>query len=146
MRVVFLDFDGPLVPIRPDGKKTRPAVALPGAVDNLNDLVTDTGASVVISSSWRIANSLLKLNQVLKKWGCGFEAVDKTPSLKNSPGRGVEIWHWLCMNRHESFVVLDDEDLEMGPVLENLVKVDGVRGFTAKDAEKSREILLRCAS
>lgn len=143
MRVIFLDLDGVLVPLLPNFHKSRPAIALLEAVDNLNDLVTDTGASVVISSSWRIANSLLKLNQVLKKWGCRFEAVDKTPSLKNSPGRGVEVWHWLCLNQHESFVVLDDESEDMGPVLENLVKIDGKVGLTALDVEMARNLLCK---
>jgi hypothetical protein len=136
-----LDFDGVLVPLKPNLRKSRPAVAKPEAVANLNSLVANTGARVVISSSWRIANSLLKLNQVLRKWGCEFEAVDKTPFLKNSPGRGVEVWHWLCLNQHESFVVLDDESADMGPVLESLVEVDGKAGLTAEDVERAMKIL-----
>lgn len=40
MKIIFCDFDGVLVPLLPNLRKTRPAVALPEAVDNLNDLVS----------------------------------------------------------------------------------------------------------
>ncbi|MDI1451339.1 HAD domain-containing protein [Polyangium sp. 6x1] len=126
MKIVFLDFDGvlnhSLMQILED-RDTRKRFS-PPAVERLNTIVKRTGARVVVSSSWREWNSVDKLRTLLAEEGFVGEVLDHTPILHPrtmrlrdpNPGetRCREIMQWLdaLPERPESFVVLDDLDLE----------------------------------
>ena len=71
MRVVFLDFDGVLN----DGF----GGGLPLLVDRLNRVTQQTGAVIVVHSSWRWGRSVEKLREILRSWGVTGSVCDKCP-------------------------------------------------------------------
>jgi HAD domain in Swiss Army Knife RNA repair proteins len=108
MKVVFLDIDGVL-----NCKRTPNPRSFPYIVDELllarfRDLLRRTGASVVLSSTWRYDPAGLF---AARHYGIPF--VDITPDLPQEP-RCKEILEWLRahpeVTRH---AVIDDEDDEL---------------------------------
>lgn len=143
MKVIFLDFDGVLNshafmrsdPV--DGAHLRESAALdPAAVLRLNRLVAETGAAVVVSSSWRYGRSVDRLRGILEERGFVGQVLDKTAdwSRKEMNGlyvaqeRGDEIRKWLDEHPEvTSFVVLDD-DSDMTAVRDHHVKTSLFNG------------------
>lgn len=117
MKVVFLDFDGVLNSVRwyQTGMKESQCALYyakkidPAAVGLLNQLVDRTGASVVISSTWRRFADDVAV-RTLRARGFMGQIIGKTPEL--STFRGLEIQSWLSTPPVpvESFVILDDEN------------------------------------
>lgn len=129
MRIIFLDIDGVL---NCSDSKSRCGSFI--GIDNkkvklLKQIVYETGAKIVLSSSWRIGwdkNSELcnshgiYLNNKLRK--SNLFILDRTKSLSC---RGEEIKQWTDSHNVEEWVVLDDEmfrDYEELGILEHLVK------------------------
>ena len=104
---------------------------MPSAIENLNNLIEQTGAEIVVSSSWRKLYTLKQLRGILKKNGFKYPEIiiDKTPNFNVQWNveycRGEEIYRWLEDKDYlnHSFVILDD-DSDMGRLLENLVKTN----------------------
>lgn len=161
MRVVFLDFDGPIIPVmshvcpRISGKGAQ---AWPPCVAALNRITDTTGAKIVISSSWRWANLGKDAEDYLKQWGVTGEVIDITPILETAwkPGnklwvgvpRGREIQAWLDKNKKldadkcESFVIIDD-DKDMEHLAPFLIHTPFDVGLTENDANRAIEMLNR---
>ena len=59
--LIFLDFDGVIV--TPKQKPNKTAVA------NLNHLIEQTGAEIVVSSTWRLGGGGY-VRRCLRSWGC----------------------------------------------------------------------------
>ena len=118
MKIIFLDFDGVLNSHKYMGsdaykketqgmtggqvmKLAHHAHIDPAALKILNKLVDQTGATVVVSSTWRIIYSVEELNKMCKARGATFTIVDKTPELPRRFSefipRGKEIAHYLKM-------------------------------------------------
>src|SRR5581483_4761430 len=121
MKVIFLDFDGVIVPAHSwrerKGKSER---GWKPCVDALNHITDTTGAVIVVSSTWRLGEEVIALRELLRGWGVTGSVVGKTPRLTVSEtdfrelDRGHEIQWWLDQrgNRRgdvESFVILDDD-------------------------------------
>jgi len=147
VRVIFLDFDGVIVPFAKKYQKRRPALVSAEAVTCLNAVIKETGAKLVITSSWRKFAPIEKLDECVKKWGVVGDVVGKTVSLNKS--RGKEIADWLqgapeffhLLDPIESYVILDDEE-DMDPVKDHLVKVQNpVLGLLMSEALQAIEIL-----
>jgi hypothetical protein len=108
MKVVFLDIDGVL-----NCSKTPNPRNLPYVVDELllarfRDLLRRTGASVVLSSTWRYDPAGLF---AAKHYGIPF--IDVTPDLPQEP-RCKEVLEWLRTHPDVSrYAVIDDEDDEL---------------------------------
>jgi len=166
MKIVFLDFDGVLnnIPWLTSGRRAAregldsesdvwEALTFdPGCIDQLNRIVSETGAAVVISSAWRYNRTIAELWDILD--GCGFEGdvIGKTrPSRRFENGswepRGAQIVDWLEVGRLlfgvevESFVILDDQD-HIGEALAPftvLTTRDG--GLTIEEADRAIRIL-----
>jgi hypothetical protein len=133
MRLIFLDFDGVLN--SPEHFRAisgkRPGHEWdsldPAAVRRLNRIIDATGASVVISSSWRHGRSVEQLAKTLE--GAGFlgRVIAKTPDFMGRSQRGDEIAAWLNAAigigrlRIDGFVVLDDDD-DMDAVRDRFIK------------------------
>lgn len=104
---------------------------MPSAIESLNSLIEQTGAEIVVSSSWRKLYTLKQLRGILKKNGFKYSEIiiDKTPSFEVQWNveycRGEEIYKWLKDKDYlnHSFVILDD-DSDMGRLLGNLVKTN----------------------
>lgn len=102
LKVVFLDFDG-VVSTQNSGWNIDPAkVAL------IDRLCQETGAQIVVSSSWRIGETPESLQKIL---GCQSPVIGLTPWPRNDVVRGDEIRAWLKSHGRdvEAYVILDDE-------------------------------------
>lgn len=144
-RIIFLDIDGVLNNPKSLMDGNKPDI---DCIKALNWLVAETGAKIVVSSTWRGRPDLL---DVFKSWGCNFEVIGITPSLESKTVNGVfigkergnEIAKWLEKNRGkwEFFVILDDDD-DMGHLKPNLVQTNYKYGLTWADARKAKSLLM----
>lgn len=152
--LVFLDIDGVLA-LPEDYKLPWSRPATPGGVqypygfsrdpvNNRLELLSRTGADVVVSSTWRMGRSEEELSMIFEDQGIlGVNVVDTTPVLKDGH-RGDEIWSWLKthfdLEGRVPFVILDD-DTDMGPLLPWLVWTSPLEGLTASRARAAEDIL-----
>lgn len=127
MKVVFLDIDGVLNSRSYITKMGElwddPQHQIdPAAVIRLNRLTDATGASIVVSSTWRLAFRyyLDKLQACMASYGITAPVVGMTPDfvvptdgqvLLATGTRGDEITAWLDDNNVIRFVILDDESV-----------------------------------
>mmetsp|Transcript_152770 Transcript_152770/g.292591 ORF Transcript_152770/g.292591 Transcript_152770/m.292591 type:complete len:226 (+) Transcript_152770:89-766(+) len=144
IRLIFLDVDGVLA--------TRPRVVEHRCARLIYQLISATGASIVISSTWRYAlASKQLLLQGLVAVGCSRTAiVGQTPD-KNPLDRPDEIRSWIAKHWQQiqdvttdcRYVVIDDWDLlDIDATLEpHFVRTHASRGFTAADLHKALRIL-----
>jgi hypothetical protein len=105
----------------------------------LNKLTDASGAAIVVSSSWRLDN---KIARKLRYAGVTGEIVGRTPR-RQAGERGLEILAWRLEQMHEGpFVILDDDD-DMGPLKENLVRTSMEHGLREEDVNMALQILAR---
>jgi hypothetical protein len=107
MKVIFLDIDGVLNSaetmkegIHLDNKK----------VVLLNNIIKETGAKVVISSSWRIGSTVKEIQKQLRLAGLRKypNIIGFTPNPKTG-FRGDDIERWLQDNKEVTqYVIVDD--------------------------------------
>ena len=146
MKVIFLDIDGVL-----NCRKTPNPRKFPYIIDNellarFRQLLEQTGASVVLSSTWRHDPAGIFS---AKHYGVPF--IDITPDMPSEP-RCKEILEWL-RNKPEvtRYVVIDDEDDELDELplfqpssrtglTEKIVAgvADHLNGKTDKDMRRNR--------
>ena len=74
------------------GGPSPDSVADPDAVCALNYLIAETGACLVITSTWRLEYSLGELTELLRSWRVQAEILGVSPS---GVSRGEEIQDWL---------------------------------------------------
>ena len=154
MKVVFLDIDGVLnstgflLEARKKSFFEKDVDEIdPTRVALLNKIVEQTGAVIVISSSWRNILCLADLRELLRRRGFTGKVISQTPSL-NFPGRvrGDEIQAFLDERRGWrpvlDFVILDD-DSDMGELSFYLVKTDPAVGLTEADVARAVVLLER---
>jgi hypothetical protein len=110
-KIIFLDIDGVLNVI-PQGHDKFGGIFHPHLVDNLTNIIKQTGADIVISSSWRM-NGLIELRAMWKERKLPGELVGVTPILYKHV-RGAEIEQWLQQNFCDKYVIIDD-DIDMLP-------------------------------
>jgi len=142
MRYIFLDFDGVLVPLESPSKKARPAEAEPRCMAQLNRIVAETDAKIVLTTSWSLFNSAEALGRVLNRWGFLGDVIGAVP--KEPYTRGAKVLAWLAANPGvESFVAIDDEELDMEEVAHNLVVTNPMFGLGKVTATMAIDLLLR---
>jgi len=139
MKIIFLDVDGVLSSF---GERGLCALRL----DMFAAVVKQTGADVVLSSTWRMPqcrDQRMRLQHELGKRGA--EIADWTPIAMDLKTRGDEIQ--VYMNRFRrgevtDFVILDDDpNDEMGALKSHLVKCDGYAGLTQENCEEIKRRL-----
>lgn len=154
-RLAFLDFDGVLNSERFFVTRPPGTVALdPVAIDLLNGLVARSHARIVISSTWRIGQTLGALRALLGRVGFKGRVVGKTPDYcghyqagawVNPRRRGEEIQAFLdgwTGKPVEAFVILDDEsEEEIAPLSHRLVRTSWAEGLTQDHIERSIAML-----
>lgn len=150
MKIVFLDFDGPIIPLQShETKRPIDKKAWPEAVAALNRITSTTGAVLVISSTWR-GYGLRKIQTLLESWGVTGKVIGLTPMLFDKKGgiwkatlRGEEIAKYLHgKNDVEAFVILDDDN-DMGELETHLIQTPFIIGLTEKDADLAIDMLTR---
>lgn len=133
MKIIFLDIDGVLNVIG-QGHDEYGQLFHQHFMDNLKRIIDETGAKIVVSSSWR-KSGLNVMQEMWKHRGLAGEVIDVTPSLYLQKGgsiqfwndkleqhptpkirgysipRGCEIEYWLNNENYEveSYVILDDD-------------------------------------
>ncbi len=138
-RVVFLDIDGVLAPIR---RWDRYGDLDPGCIRVLNEIVAGAGAVVVVSSTWRHGKSITQLQAMLEAEGFIGCVIDKTATGELGADRGDEIAAWLAEHAVGGYVIIDDH-ANMGELRTRLVLTHPARGLQPADAPRAIEILKR---
>lgn len=145
--ILFLDFDGVLNsadymaanPSAFDRRRSTWEMIDPMAVMELNWLIERSGASCVVSSTWRKLYPLSDLQRFLDRRGFTSKLLSCTPVKNNA--RGHEIQDWLNFYGYgESFVILDD-DSDMVHLCPYLVKTSWKTGLTRHDCERALDVL-----
>lgn len=151
MKIIFLDIDGVLnnrgFICRPERNRHLPDLENmadmidPIMVERLNHILDASGASVVVSSSWRIGETNANLRWILNSRGFKGQIIGKTRS-PHGPNfdRDSEIQAWLDEhNDVESFVILDDG--EIFSLLDHQVLTSFEVGLLDEHIEKALKIL-----
>jgi hypothetical protein len=154
MKIIFLDIDGVLNHHEYMAKKAQPGFEYNPEIERqhhldresiarLNALCERTGASVVVSSMWRLIYKNAALRGILGAFGFTGKLIGSTPI--NNQIRGVQIAEFLesytrARGPVESFVILDD-DSDMGPLKHRLVQTSFNDGLTDVHVERAVEML-----
>ncbi len=128
MKIIFLDIDGVL------NNDDTPGEFIcwdPNLIKILNRIIEETGAKIVLSSTWRkIEYRCDAIKNDMK-----INYIGKTPILWKK--RGIEIQEWLDENPDvEKFVILDD-DSDMVHLMPHLLQTDGEFGLTNEIADEA---------
>lgn len=119
MKVIFLDFDGVMdtayydYALIRDHKPNRDAygpIFDPKCVDYLRQILEQTGANIVVSSTWKFLMSYAQLLQMWKDRNLPGQIIGVTPTYTDR-NRGYEIDLWLqeCAVPCQ-YVIIDDLD------------------------------------
>jgi hypothetical protein len=142
-KLIFLDFDGVLnsdLSVSQLGTRYK---FWPQSVQALNQLLSESGALIVISSTWREHWTLKENAASLEQAGLLPGRVVGKTSVSGGE-RGIEIDSWLKSVPYvvESFVILDDKD-DMAMHRQRLVRVDPKIGFGVQEARQAIELLAK---
>lgn len=152
MKVIFLDIDGVLNSVSSFIYNNRMHFLgltqdfsheslCPIACSNLQYVLEECpDIKLVISSTWRKYYSLEEIKAKFDRYGVDSSRIVGMNPIDSSY-RGKEIQEYLDLHPEiTQFAILDD-DSDMEPNMERLVKVDSRNGFTFTDAEKLIEML-----
>ena len=151
MKVIFLDIDGVLNHeqhykwlMETDEptlmQRTYPYTEFnPKSCQLLNEIIKETDAKIVVSSSWRL-DGLAKLNKLFRFFGLP-NAIDVTPCLNTA--RGIEIGAWLAAHPEvTNYVILDDDEDMNAEQMPFFIKTNPYEdGLNNKDKNKAIELL-----
>ena len=108
------------------------------SVQLVKKLVEETGAEIVLSSTWRLNPKYI---EALEKF-TGLKVSNKTPRLPYLI-RGQEIAQYLYKHREvTNYVIIDDDSDMLEEQKEHFVQVDAKKGFTVTEMLKCKTILL----
>jgi len=124
----------------------------PKKIKLLNKLIKDTGAKVVISSTWKKSSTWRKgrtveiLQDILDRNGFKGKIIGLTPCLyleKNFMPRGIEIYSYLKDNQKHNtrYVIFDDDSDMMLWQKDNFFLVDNYCGLTPNIIYKATRFL-----
>lgn len=135
MKVIFLDFDGVLNSMdyarrtRQIGDSCTVYDLDPDAGARIKKLVDLSGAKIVISSTWRINNTLAELQYDLESFGIAKEdVIGVTPRMNAERGYEIQAWLDKTTEEIESYVIIDDSS-DMAHLLPRLVRTSWKTGF-----------------
>ena len=152
MKVIFLDIDGvlnheqhykwlmetdeptPLQEVYPYSEFN------PKSCQLLNEIIKETGAQIVVSSSWRLDGEN-RLNSLFKHFGLP-RIYDITPVFNNRV-RGDEIKQWLSEHPNvDKYAILDDDTDMLPEQIPFFIKTNPYEdGLNEECKEKAIEIL-----
>ena len=153
-KVVFLDIDGVLngypfldeveanSTARPLSRQWWSEFIDDDLMERLNQILEETGAVVVLSSSWRMRWPTEELQELFEEHGFRGQFVSATGNEPRGK-RGAQIARWLEYAPFEvtSYVCLDD-DLDMDPVKARWIQTSPDRGgITEQEARRAIALL-----
>ena len=135
MKVIFLDIDG-VLNTNSDREISSDKLKL------LSELVSKTGADVVLSSSWRNWWNHPKINvpgSFITKWKNQFldNNISITLTTELECPKNISIEKFIIQHDVKRFVVLDDQNV----FDKNLVQTNGDIGLTHSDCQKAAQLL-----
>lgn len=164
-KIIFLDIDGVIA------TNERIVDGTWGLVDAkqklLGDILNETGAEIVLSSSWRY-NDLHNTKIYMERKGFWFvekivgitirahSYIDKESKIHLSIPRGVEIKQWLDTNIHSEngknwdrkklglhyqYVILDDDTDMLYEQKDNFINTDSFNGLSRANSINAINIL-----
>lgn len=107
---------------------------------NLQTLVDNTRADIVISSSWRILYPISSLSKMFKEVGLKINIVGETRNLSNCI-RGEEVESYLDNINYKNYVIIDDSTDFYAWQKPCLVNTDPGFGLSEIDVAKAIRIL-----
>lgn len=147
MKIIFLDIDGVLNSRKYlqsfRYKKRRTRLKFPDcdldlvAIQHLNKICRETGAYIVISSSWREFDDCIP---ALQRNGLNAPVVGKTPVLERATAtRGEEIDAWTGWENHKisKYLILDDDSDMLQPQKKNLLQTTIQHGLDEEITNKA---------
>ena len=167
-KIIFLDFDGVLncnADFDPIVKSYDPVhsklhsskrwqIINAVLLHNLAGLVRETGAKIVLSTSWRLELSIPEVHKLFKRYkriwpfeenrivGMTHDFIDRGPYSTNLSGvrlRVAEIEAYIQEHKVENYVILDDLALYMN----NHVWTNEYEGLTELKANEAKTLLGR---
>ena len=164
-KVLFLDIDGVLNTERQHWHCQMNGIAPidrfgyafdPKAVANLASILTETGAEIVISSSWK-SIGLANMVELWGNKGPPGKIIDITPNtisdeflinanldnMELMPIKGMEIKEWLTSHEKQvsHYAIIDDESCMLPEQQPHFVQTNPQFGITKKDVENVIKIL-----
>ncbi|CAA0163047.1 conserved hypothetical protein [Tenacibaculum maritimum] len=160
MKIIFLDIDGVLNNSTFFKSEECKACGTsikryfdPKCVQVLNSITLETGAKIVVSSSWRITRSLVQLQDLFKLIGITGKVYGKTQDLSlyetdSKNLRGLEIKDWITTNKKRiktpiQYIILDDENDFLAEQKQCFYKTNPDTGLNTKTKEKVITFFLR---
>lgn len=150
--IIFLDFDGVLnteqyqARLAVDGKPNKDVwgpLFDPRAVGNLRKIIDSTGATIVISSSWRYIHRLGSLRMMWEIRELPGEILDTLPCGATYISRGEDIECWLNQHGQPNYVIIDDLDDFYPSQHDRYIETNPIVGISTVDVEKAITILTR---
>lgn len=143
MRVIFLDCDGVL-----NSQEGGFGVPEDDKIQRLKRVVDETEAVIVLSSSWRYAEGYRDSSGIRRLYDSlinhlanyGLSLYSSTPIKGTIRGEEIDEWIMNCGEDITSFVILDD-DSDMEPHMDKLVKTDYRKGLQDEEVQKAIRIL-----
>lgn len=167
-RILFLDIDGVLNTERQHNRCVCNGVAQvdgfgyafdPEAVANLKRIVKQTGADIVISSSWKFWG-LDAMQRMWERRDLPGKVIDVTPNnvsdemllsvdleyMDIPAGKGSEIKEWMTTKGQQvtHYAILDDLPDMLPEQESHFVQTDPRIGMTKDNAEQVISILTKC--
>ena len=138
MKVIFLDIDGVM------NCENHPVVSevhvglefSPEAIQTLQEVIEETGAKIVISSTWRFGRGVKELQDIFKPYSqvISDAIVGKTGEAENRQ-RSTEIGWYIESSigtdrEVTDFVIIDDDIFDMNNLKPFLVRTNYQSGLT----------------
>ena len=144
-KALFLDIDGVLATENASGWWSANDLRSEKVI-LLNNILAQTSADLIISSTWRLKYSINELQAIFESRGFTETIHNYTPRLSRTDladeGRPVfrfdEIRHFLSQHpKYTRFAIVDDET-DLGPLAPHLIWCSPEEGLTA---EKSQRVI-----
>jgi hypothetical protein len=157
-KIIFLDFDGVLNSqlwyVRTKGSRERDDLDKE-AIGFLNTLIKNTGAKVVVTSTWRLGRTVEELQEILDRNGFKGEVIGKTKELRLGEDgdcilRGNEILQWMKAHPeilgtpywdYKHYVIFDDDSDMLYWQKNNFIHIDSYAGLSPNSIFHAEKIL-----
>ncbi|MCW3084577.1 MAG: hypothetical protein JWP12_1943 [Bacteroidetes bacterium] len=146
--LIFLDIDGVMIPAAswkptPNLDDDFPQFSMK-AVSNLNQILIETNASIVLTTSHKSRFSTSEWESIFKARGIDVKIQKLDDNLNNLDRKG-EILNWIDKNwNYEKFVIIDDDKNLNGlptEIKEKLVLTKSLVGINEEDASSAIDML-----